>query len=77
MKVIVKKAGWYGGKFYDEDSVGQEIPDGVAQQFLPPFGDQLSQVGDQLSQVGQQLSQVRESKQLVKVADTKPVEKAG
>ncbi|WP_279110852.1 hypothetical protein [Bartonella apis] len=55
MKVIVKKTGWYGGRFYDQSSTEQEMPDGVAKQFLPPFGDQLEYV--------------RATKQLAKMAD--------
>lgn len=55
MKVIVKKPGWYGGKFYDQSLHEQEMPDGVAKQFLPPFGDQLEPA--------------RATKQLAKVAD--------
>lgn len=61
MKVIVKKTGWYGGQFYDQSSSEQEMPDGVAKQFLPPFGDQLELA--------------RPTKQLIKPADVKPDDK--
>lgn len=42
MKVIVNVAGFYGGTWYEGNTVPQEMPDGVARQFLPPHGDQLS-----------------------------------
>lgn len=41
MKVIVKQSGWYGGNYYDAGNREQDIPDIVAAQFLPPYGDQL------------------------------------
>lgn len=41
MKVIVKKDGWYGGVYYEAAEKEQEMPEGVAVQFLSPFGDQL------------------------------------
>lgn len=61
MKVIVKKTGWYGDQFYDQSSTEQEMPEGVAKQFLPPFGDQLELV--------------RAPKQLIKAVDAKPDDK--
>lgn len=61
MKVIVKKPGWYGGKFYDQSSHEQEMPNGVAKQFLPPFGDQLELA--------------RATKQLIKAVAAKPDDK--
>ena len=42
MKVIVNVSGFYGGTWYDEKKEPQDVPDGVARQFLPPHGDQLA-----------------------------------
>lgn len=42
MKVIVNVSGFYGGTWYDEKKEPQDMPDGIASQFLPPHGDQLA-----------------------------------
>lgn len=42
MKVLVNVSGFYGGTWFNEQKEPQEMPDAVAKQFLPPYGDQLS-----------------------------------
>lgn len=42
MKVLVNVSGFYGGTWFDAHKELQEMPDAVAKQFLPPYGDQLS-----------------------------------
>lgn len=42
MKVIVNTSGFYGGTWFEERREPQDMPDAVAEQFLPPHGDQLA-----------------------------------
>lgn len=42
MKVIVKESGFYGGTWYKAGTSPVEMPEPVARQFLPPYGDQLA-----------------------------------
>lgn len=42
MKVIVNVSGFYGGTWHEAADKPQDMPDAVARQFLPPYGDQLS-----------------------------------
>jgi len=42
MKVIVNVSGFFGGTWFEANKDAQDMPDGVARQFLPPHGDQLS-----------------------------------
>lgn len=41
MNVIVKTSGFYGGTWYEAGKKEVTMPDKVASQFLPPYGDQL------------------------------------
>lgn len=41
MNVIVKTSGFYGGTWFDASKKEVPMPDKVAAQFLPPYGDQL------------------------------------
>lgn len=44
MRVIVNVSGFYGGTWFEAAKEPQTMPDAVAKQFLPPYGDQLSRV---------------------------------
>ena len=72
MKVIVKKAGWYGGNYYEVSDKEQEMPKGVAVQFLSPYGDQLEKPKD-----GDKLEKPQASRSLVKTNENKTSDKAG
>lgn len=72
MKVIVKKAGWYGGVYYEAAEKEQEMPEGVAVQFLSPFGDQLEKPKD-----GDKMEKAQTSRLLVKTNENKTSDKAG
>ncbi|UXM94319.1 hypothetical protein N5853_09385 [Bartonella sp. HY329] len=41
MKVIVKQSGFYGGDWFDASEQAIDMQDGIAKQYLPPFGDTL------------------------------------
>jgi hypothetical protein len=41
MKVIVKVPGFYGGTWFEAGHKPQEMPDGIAKAFLPPYGDTI------------------------------------
>jgi hypothetical protein len=43
MDVIVKVAGFYGGRWYEAGPKAQAMPAAVAKQYLPPYGDQLEE----------------------------------
>lgn len=72
MKVIVKKAGWYGGVYYEERDKEQEMPDGVAVQFLSPYGNQLEKPKD-VDKMEKPLA----NRSLVKTNENKTSDKAG
>lgn len=72
MKVIVKKAGWYGGNYYECRDKVQEMPEGVAVQFLSPYGDQLEKPKDD-----DKKEQPQASRSLVKTNENKTSDKAG
>jgi hypothetical protein len=42
MKVIVNTSGFYAGTWHSASPKSIDMPDIVAKQFLPPYGDELS-----------------------------------
>lgn len=43
MKVIVKESGFYGGTWHKASVKEVHMPEGVARQFMAPYGHQLEQ----------------------------------